>query len=183
MSEYNARDVLKKFLKQHNETLVHAVEIMNANHPEDKTTAPNLTNKLSRNTIRFSEVMEIADVLGYEIVFQEKGAPQEKPKQDHPKEPVAQKPKDSAMKSDSELADRINTKFVITSGNYFKEILIVGENSKDAAIEFNVAIGTKPTKSLSQQIGFEIMLCKQLEDDYNVTIYPCDNVPDEEETD
>ena len=32
----------------------------------------NFSNKLSRNTIRYEEAQEIADVLGYEIVWQKK---------------------------------------------------------------------------------------------------------------
>lgn len=32
----------------------------------------NLTNKLARGTIRFSEVEEIAEVLDHDIVFQER---------------------------------------------------------------------------------------------------------------
>lgn len=34
----------------------------------------NFSNKLSRNTIRYEEAQEIADVLGYEIVWQKKAS-------------------------------------------------------------------------------------------------------------
>ena len=173
MKEYKARDVLKKFLKQQNETLVHVVAIMNERHPEDKANAQNLTNKLSRNTIRFSEVMEIADILGFEIGFQKIGT------QPEPEKPIQEqdKPKKkSGLKTESAtaIADRVNTRFYIVSGNYFKEILIIGKNSKEAAINFNIAIGLKETKSKTSGIAFEIMLCQQLEKEYGVIVYPCE---------
>ena len=76
--EFDSREVLKSFLKERNETLVHVVEMLNAKHPEKTTTSQNVTNKLMRNTIRFSEIMEIADILGYEVCFRAKAA---KPKQ------------------------------------------------------------------------------------------------------
>ena len=42
---------------------------MNERHPNEPTTQQNLTNKLARETITFSEVMEIADILEHDIVF------------------------------------------------------------------------------------------------------------------
>lgn len=50
-------------------TLKEVVEKMNANHPDAPTTAQNITNKLARETIKFSEVMEIAELLGYSVEF------------------------------------------------------------------------------------------------------------------
>lgn len=42
---------------------------MNASHPDAPTTAQNITNKLARETIKFSEVVEIAELLGYSVEF------------------------------------------------------------------------------------------------------------------
>lgn len=39
---------------------------------QKKETAQNLSNKLSRGTIRFSEILEIADVMGYDVEFKKK---------------------------------------------------------------------------------------------------------------
>lgn len=50
-------------------TLKEVVEKMNTNHPDTPTTAQNITNKLARETIKFSEVVEIAELLGYSVEF------------------------------------------------------------------------------------------------------------------
>lgn len=39
---------------------------------QKKDTAQNISNKLSRGTLRFSEVLEIADVMGYDIDFKKR---------------------------------------------------------------------------------------------------------------
>ena len=49
---------------------------MNERHPDEPTTQQNLTNKLARETIKFSEVMEIADILEHDIVFKKRNASQ-----------------------------------------------------------------------------------------------------------
>ena len=176
MNEYNARDVLKKFLKERNETLVHAVEIMNANHPEDTTTAQNLTNKLARNTIKFSEVMEIADVLGCEIVFQEIGAPVQKPIQEQEPIPDHEPEKEQATKEEQAIAilDRVNTPFTVIQGIYFPQILIIGKNCMTAAMNLNQAItlNTKKGKTQKGMLG-EVLLCAYIEGSFDVTVYPC----------
>ena len=49
-------------------TLTEVVNRMNqAREPEDKTTVQNISNKLARGTIKYSEVLEIADVIGLKI--------------------------------------------------------------------------------------------------------------------
>lgn len=51
-------------------TLTKVVNEMNLRHPErKKTTVQNISNKLSRGTIKYSEVKEIADIIGIKIVF------------------------------------------------------------------------------------------------------------------
>ena len=50
-------------------TLKQIVERINERHPEKPTTAQNVTNKLARKTIRFDEVSEIMDILGYDVIL------------------------------------------------------------------------------------------------------------------
>ena len=51
-------------------TLTEVVERMNKARPAgEKTTPQNITNKLTRGTIRYSEVKEMAKAAGYEIVW------------------------------------------------------------------------------------------------------------------
>lgn len=49
-------------------TLTRVVEKMNEELPTDKqTTVQNISNKLTRGTIKYSEVKEIAEIIGMEI--------------------------------------------------------------------------------------------------------------------
>jgi len=43
------------------------VEILNKRYPEKPTTTQNISNKLTRGTIKYSEVKEIADIIGFKI--------------------------------------------------------------------------------------------------------------------
>jgi hypothetical protein len=47
-------------------TMSGIVEALNAKY-DRKDTLQNLSNKLARNSLRYNEAMEIADVMGYEI--------------------------------------------------------------------------------------------------------------------
>lgn len=49
-------------------TLTKVVKKMNERRPEDqKTTIQNISNKLTRGTIKYSEVLEIAEIIGLKI--------------------------------------------------------------------------------------------------------------------
>lgn len=63
------RTKIKTFLASNGTTLTDVVKVMNERHPDEPTTQQNITNKLARETIKFTEVMEIADILGYDLVF------------------------------------------------------------------------------------------------------------------
>lgn len=54
-------------------TLTEVVGKMNESLPQDKqTTVQNISNKLTRGTIKYSEVKEIAAIIGMEIVWVKK---------------------------------------------------------------------------------------------------------------
>lgn len=64
---------IKDYLNNENVSLTSVVNMINAiNPPEQQTTVQNINNKLSRGTIRYSEVLEIADILGYDIVWKKR---------------------------------------------------------------------------------------------------------------
>lgn len=65
----DTRARIKTIITAESSTLKNIIEEYNARHPEHPTTAQNMTNKLARQTIRFDEVAEIADILGYDVVF------------------------------------------------------------------------------------------------------------------
>ena len=66
------RKMIKNLLSDCDTTLTEVVVEMNRRHPENPTTPQNLTNKLARQTIRFREVIEIADIVGCEVKFVKK---------------------------------------------------------------------------------------------------------------
>lgn len=58
---------------QFEDALKGIVKEMNARRPADEqTTTQNISNKLSRGTIKYSEILEIADIIGYKIVWEKK---------------------------------------------------------------------------------------------------------------
>ena len=67
------RNEIKSYLAANGMTLTEVVAELNKRHPDEPTTTQNISNKLSRGTIRYSEVKEIADILGLKICWQRKG--------------------------------------------------------------------------------------------------------------
>ena len=65
----NTRTRIKTVITAESQTLKNIVDELNIRHPSKSKTAQNLSNKLSRKTIRFDEVAEIMDILGYDIVL------------------------------------------------------------------------------------------------------------------
>ncbi len=59
---------VKCYIRQSGWSLANIVKEMNKTRPKEKqTTAQNISNKLTRGTIKFSEVKEIASIIGYSI--------------------------------------------------------------------------------------------------------------------
>ena len=65
----DSRTRIKTVITAEGTTLKNVVEEINSRHPEDTTTAQNITNKLARKTIRFDEVSEIMDILDYDVIL------------------------------------------------------------------------------------------------------------------
>ncbi len=65
----DTRSRIKSVLASEGKTLKEVIQTINIRHPENTTTAQNITNKLARKTIRFDEVSEIMDILGYDVIF------------------------------------------------------------------------------------------------------------------
>lgn len=168
--EFDSREVLKAFLKEQNETLVHVVEMLNAKNPTKQTSAQNLTNKLMRNTIKFSEIMEIVDVLGFEIYFRKKDD------SDGYALPKAElKEIDENQMQLTAIVNRVNVPFVVCSGSYYKSILIVGDRCNEAAESLNLRATKENEEDEKKRMLAEILLCAYLENAFDVVIYPTNN--------
>ena len=61
---------IKMNLARSGMTLTEVVDRMNMNRSEDdQTTIQNISNKIMRGTIKYSEILEIADILNMSIVW------------------------------------------------------------------------------------------------------------------
>lgn len=64
------RNEVKAHIARSGWTMTDIVKKINENRPEEEwTTTQNITNKLARGTIKYSEVLEIARIIGYEIIW------------------------------------------------------------------------------------------------------------------
>lgn len=65
----NTRNEIKSYLAREGMTMTEIVEKL-ADQYGWSASVPNLSGKLRRNSLRYREAVEIADVLGYDIVWQ-----------------------------------------------------------------------------------------------------------------
>ncbi len=72
-SKINVRNEIKSYITRNGWTITDVVKEMNKNRPDDqRTTQQNISSKLSRGTIKYSEVLEIAEICGYSIEWVDK---------------------------------------------------------------------------------------------------------------
>ena len=67
----NIRNEIKSYIAQSGMTLTEIVAKYNETH-EPPTTTQNISNKLSRGTIKYSECLEFAKIMGYVIKLEKK---------------------------------------------------------------------------------------------------------------
>lgn len=67
------RNEIKSYIAASGWTLSDIVKELNRRRGEaEQTTPQNISNKLTRGTIKYSECKEIADIIGYAIAWQPK---------------------------------------------------------------------------------------------------------------
>ena len=67
-------DEIKSQIARAGQTLTSVVEKLNQSRPPEKqTTVQNISNKLSRGTIKYAEALEIAEALGLKISWEREG--------------------------------------------------------------------------------------------------------------
>ena len=70
MANNSVHNEIKAIIAKYGLTLTEVVKRMNQHrNPNDYTTVQNISNKLSRGTIKYSEVLEIASVIGLKITW------------------------------------------------------------------------------------------------------------------
>lgn len=67
--ENESKRIVKGLLASAGLSMTRAIKEINKRYPEQKTTPQNISNKLSRDSIRFPEMRRIADVCGYRVEF------------------------------------------------------------------------------------------------------------------
>ena len=67
MANINIRNEIKAEIAKSGWTLTDIVKEMNPLHPEETTTSQNISNKLTRGTLKYSEAVEIASIIGKRI--------------------------------------------------------------------------------------------------------------------
>ncbi|MDO5403310.1 MAG: LLM class flavin-dependent oxidoreductase [Eubacteriales bacterium] len=65
----NIRNEIKSYIAKSGMTLTEIVNIYNETH-EPKTTTQNISNKLTRGTIKYSECVDLAQIMGYTIKWE-----------------------------------------------------------------------------------------------------------------
>ena len=69
-----AKTIWQNLLKESNLTIKAAVEKYNALNPEQTTSYQNLSNKLTKGTIRYYEMVNLVEALGYEVSIKKVGS-------------------------------------------------------------------------------------------------------------
>ena len=69
-TDNSIRNEIKSYIAASGRSLVDIVAKMNDSRPADEQTTPqNISNKLTRGTIKYSEVKEIAEIIGFKVVW------------------------------------------------------------------------------------------------------------------
>lgn len=163
----SSRTIMRQFMKAIGETLVHTCELLTERNPDHPYTVQNLNNKLTRDSIRFREVIEIADVHGYSVCFQKKGnnkivVDNKKNKQEIPND---------ATRLDYVMS-RMDEGFTSVQGINFESILLVGENYQLAENALTPLLQSKKIDRSAKGALAEIALCARIQGMFDVIAYP-----------
>lgn len=66
------RNEIKSYIIRSGMTMCEAVQQLRSRHGWSGS-VPNLSGKLRRGSLRYGEAVELADVLGYDIIWQKRG--------------------------------------------------------------------------------------------------------------
>ena len=67
----NCRHEAKSYITREGMTMTEVVELLPDEHGWSSS-VPNLSGKLPRGSLRYTEAVELADVLGYDLVWQKR---------------------------------------------------------------------------------------------------------------
>lgn len=118
----NVKSIIKELMEHKKTNISRVVRKRNELFPEEKTTSQNLCNKLSRDTLKVTELFELANLIGYNISFDS----EEKVIVETPVEiPIPPKENDFISLSQDGYS--------IIGGVNFRYIIVVGKRADEAA--------------------------------------------------
>lgn len=156
--EYGGNDtfayhLFKALVRDAGFNLKSAIDKFNIDHPEQRTTPQNISNKLSRDSIKLTEFIKFAESFGYKISFQQinsadaeteatpaKSAPHRIPKEKDPEEdkPVRAEhkiPRNKPAEKDVKVsyASLLARGYAVCKSINFQGIMIAGKKAEEAA--------------------------------------------------
>ena len=168
-------DIMKQICYSSNITLAELVRRRNLRHPDDKTTPQNLSNKLSRDSLKLSEFFELVDCAGFQqILFQDyendnqlldlQGNPLTSKSPEEPKEPIK---KTGAQEKSKTFTEYLTEGFCEIQSQNFESAIVAGAKCDEAAkwIEDNL-------KEFSYDETQEVMLYLAAARDFQVRVKP-----------
>ena len=118
--------LVKRLIKDAKLNITKVVRMMNEAHPEHQTTMQNLCNKLGRDTLKVSEFLEIINMCGYDIFFEQRDA-------DKRNVPYTEPQKTSYTLSFDDFSTLVTEDFTDCKSINFRSIIIAGARAKEAA--------------------------------------------------
>lgn len=125
------RTIFKQLLDKQRLSLKAVVESYNELFPEHQTTPQNISNKLTRDAMKFRDVVELAEAAGYDIKFV---SHKDKVSDDEPQMEYRGVRKSYTIAApDDSLADAIFKGLETIKGVNFPKILVAGERALEAS--------------------------------------------------
>lgn len=171
-SDNNTRSLLRMMLSESGLSLSKAVKRMGELHPDVKTSTQNISNKLARDSINFSEFMALADACGYTVSFDRTKQKEPTSSNDTIRIPDDE-PKPIRLKNKTEQQSNISFEDKLLEGMadyqsiYYGLVAIAGENALTAAqfIKENV----NPEMSKKEELYFLMYLRHQFNIEWQPT--------------
>ena len=73
MTQEEMRNFIKARIMEEGYTMTEVVQLLHEDYQKSKSLS-NLSNKLSTGTLRFLEAVQLADILGYDIIWKKRGS-------------------------------------------------------------------------------------------------------------
>lgn len=159
VSDNDTRSLLRMMLDESGLSLSKAVKRMGELHPDIKTSTQNISNKLARDSINFSEFMALADACGYDVSF-DKVSDNTEPKKQTTTNKIEQH-------ANTTFDDKLIEGMADYQSIYYGLVVIAGENALTAAqfIKENV----NPEMSKKEELYFLMYLRHQFNIEWQPT--------------